>query len=184
MRLTKERKILLTVCGLAVTLLAADQLFLGSGALEPQEAAGRDFRDSTESDESDSAPAAQAVTRGRCQAILAARIDALGVDGPIDPNSLRDVFRPGNCWKDQPAQSEQEVLVETVVQQFRDAHTLDAVAADGQGGGSAVVNGKCIRVGQAVSGFELIGLDRRWATFRNEAGVSVRLRLKTLESRR
>jgi len=188
MSLTRSRKIVLVILAVAAIALLVDRLVLAPSATGPKHAraaptsgAGPTGNKAASAPDSPASPGAD--TRPR----LADRLQTLGEQFEMDPDDLRDGFIPADAWLEElvekeveapppppePEVSEPQVSAAT---QFAEQHTLTSVILTSSGG-SAVIDGKVVPVGQAIDGFRLIRLTHSSAVF--EAGdETVELRLR------
>ena len=153
----------------AVAALLADRLLLGSGTTGPNPATA-----STHAAVAGPAPAAPAVQVPAAKQTvtsperpsLGERLAALAKARGVDPAASRDAFALQELWLSQLKKPAPEARPESRPESpppsappavFASKHKLTAVMMTGQGG-SAIVDGKMLRMGQEVGGHKLIGL--------------------------
>ncbi len=103
---------------------------------------------------------------------LADRLRALAADPTAD---VRDAFAPAAAWagdrRSDPAAGAADADA------FRAGHRLSVVLVAAGGGGSAVIGGRLVRVGQAIDGYRLTAVRPRSARLVGPAGAAVDLRM-------
>jgi len=177
MTLSKKRKVYVCVLGLAVLILLVDRVFLGPAGLAPEEASAGPVGTS-----SSAAAVGKSATTGAPQAAepapeqsIVVRLRALG-QAQTDTAAVRDAFRPSPSWLAEMRPSrggEASGRSDAPRRSFN--HRLMAVMMDGQGG-LAIIDGKCLRVGQTMDGFTLVRLSKSSAVL-EAGGQKVKLRL-------
>jgi len=180
MTLTRSRKIILAVLALAVAALLADRLFL-SGTSEPKRAAASPATTETPPAAVEPAsPESEGTAPAQEAPLLARRLQAIAEQLELDPARLRDGFTLPKAWLEElqepPPASQEAEPEESPAVRFAEQHTLTSVILT-SGGGSAVVDGKVVPMGQAVDGFTLVRLTRSTAVF-EAGGEQVELRLR------
>ena len=73
----------------------------------------------------------------------------------IDLASMADPFQVPAAWLPDDAGGVIQELIDPIAETFRATHRLNAVMAHQQGG-YAIVDGRRLRIGQEIDGFELI----------------------------
>jgi hypothetical protein len=182
MALTRRRKALAGVLGLAVAVFLADRV-MGWLPLGPDQAAasvalgaslGQDF------DEQMRATAALANVPPAPRT-LAARLHELAGAGGLDAASVTDAFCPSQAWIAKPLPQGpalakgQPDLAGLSARQFAERNKLTATAV-GADGGMAIIDGRCLTVGREIDGLKLVAVDRDSATFEAD-GIAVKLPL-------
>ena len=160
MRLTRERKIILSVLTVAVLGLLVDRLFLSSPGTGPGVAAA---------DAPAPAPASSAVV-GTSPTVavqadaprsdstsVAQLLESIRQPGELASADVADAFRPSSAWKSTQGLADikaPEELPRRTGEEFAREHSLSGVMRSDDGG-YAVINGQVVRLGQTVDGFEL-----------------------------
>jgi len=183
MTMTRSRKICLVVLGLAVVALGTDRLFLG-GPGRPR-AASASVLPTTEGAAPATPQDAWAAPTAERPPTLASRLEAAVEPFAVDPTKMRDAFTIAETWLpelQEPAPAPTTESPEpaepqpTAGEVFATRHTLTSVILTSRGG-SAVVDGKIVPLGQAVDGFTLLRLTPESAIFGAD-GDEVELRLR------
>ena len=183
MKLTKERKLYVGILALAGIGLLVDRLFLApeDAPSNPSSAAAAAIPTRppvvVPSASTGAAKPAESAGRPSC----ADRLAKVGRSLPADLSDLRDAFRPSAAWcaaikTAAPSPSPQQPDKPTFGQQ----HQLTAVVVDGKGG-KAIVDGRCLEVGDQLDGFTLVSVGTKTAVFTNG---DVRLVLALPEAKR
>lgn len=190
MVLTRRRKALAVVLGIAAAVFFADRV-MGWIPLGPEQAAasaslGISLDEEYGEQMRETAAMANFPPSPRT---LADRLDDLAGSEGLDGMSVGDAFCPAPSWVGQPkeaaptpdaveaaARAAAEAAAQARVRQFRQ-HKLTATAI-GSDGGMAIIDGQCITVGRAMDGLRLVSVGRGSATFAGE-GIEVTLRLPT-----
>jgi hypothetical protein len=155
MKLTKERKIYAGLLVLAACAFIGDQVFSGP----TEAAASADVAVATAPAAKPLAPAAEPI-RSTITTRLAQRLRALDHDQALSATALSDPFKLSKTWgsgSGSPADGQ--------AWSFSQRHRLTAVMVAGARGGSAILDGELIRVGQSLDGFKLIEVSTQSATF-------------------
>jgi|GEM_PF-5650996 len=169
MKLSPRQKVLLGVMGVFVLALAADKLVLrpGTGGAIAAAAATTGVPDDDQV-----SITAVSTTQGPT---LAQRLKALR-RGAWD-GGIRDAFTPGEGLIPRQASSPGPVVVQAEPgERFAESHTLTGVAPRATGG-TAIVNGHTVRVGERVDGFRLVRVHADSALFERE-GRHVEIRIR------
>ena len=165
---------------LAVAAFLADRLLLGAGTPGPNPAAAS-TRTAPESQDVGSRPQAAGTAAGpflqptacRLQPPWVERLAALAKARGVDPAASRDAFALQEPWLSQLKKPVPEARPESPPKPpppsappavFADKHKLTAVMMTGKGG-SAIVDGNMLRMGQEIGGHKLIGLKPGRAIF-------------------
>lgn len=154
MKLTKERKIYGGLFLVALCALIGDQVFSG-----PSRAAAADS-EVVASAPVHTAPAATPVAHSAITNQLAQRLRTLDHDQALSASALSDPFKVSKIWDgaaDGPTVNR--------IWAFNQRHHLTAVMVSGARGGSAIIDGELVRLGQSLEGFKLIEVSTRSATF-------------------
>jgi len=194
MTMSRSRLAVFVALGVALVALVVDRLVLAPSATGPQPAAAAESPPgpaaaATQPPTGPEAPPTAAETDPASPSAgpppLASRLAAAAERFSLDPERLRDGFAPAPSWlaelteppPSEPAEAAPEPETPSPAEAFREGHALTAVIMT-QRGGSAVVNGRVVRLGQTVDGFTLVRLTRRSAVFASEDGEEVELRLR------
>ena len=181
MKLSRERKVFVLICALALVALLVDRTMLGeaaagdAGAGDPSAllvtstgAAAGPARGSSSGSNRAGQPAPSAAAISDMLAQMAERNRRLLEQTP-------DAFQPGAGWSvpdlAQPATPVADVRVETFAKR-----KLTSLIAGGRGKGGAMVEGQMVHVGQSLDGFVLVSVDGQSAVFEGRA-ARVRLSL-------
>ncbi|MBB6429255.1 hypothetical protein [Algisphaera agarilytica] len=182
MALTKERKILITVAGVACGILLLDRVMLGGsmGGPTPAQAAG---------------PSVAVVAPAAPAAVTPAATDVVALDltgSPQDTTSLAqrlsragkhlpeatpDAFRPSARWHNPAPASPGAAPARPDFdpRAFADRNPLDAVYASPQGA-YAMIDGQATRLGEVRDGMTLTDIGDRWVVW-SGGGVKVKVHL-------
>lgn len=160
MKLSRQHKIFGGILGVAVLGLIADRALI-----QPNQAVADDLADEfaapqgEENGESGFIAGASFKTES-----IAVRLNRLAEKTQANPLEVRDVFAPS--WAADILDPVADSVVEPTTPEipFDKRHRLTAVMGAG-GGGSAIVDGKCLRIGQALDGMTLVSVGDRVATF-------------------
>jgi len=181
MTLSRSRKLVLAILAVAVTALAVDRLVLAPSAGGPtaaQAAPGRDESPAGAGEASATTPPTAPPVDPRPR--LADRLQVVAEHFELDPDGLRDGFVPAEAWLadlvEPPPEPEAPEPQASPATRFAEQHTLTSVILT-SGGGSAVIDGKVVPLGQTIEEFRLIRLTRHSAVF-EAGGETVELRLQ------
>ncbi len=174
MKISKKQRISICLLVVAVAALVTDRTILRPGDASPakagaaEKAAADDFPIAANSE-------AQAGERSS----LAARLRELASTQDLDSDQVRDAFKPSQTWLEElcPPKPEPRARPGRRAKPAEPVHHLTAVilASDG---GRAIVDGKCLRVGQELNGMKLISVSKRSAVL-EFMGKRVELTLET-----
>ncbi len=181
MIITKRRKAMAAVLGLAVSVFLADRV--GLLPLGPEQAAASVQLGVSLGQEFDEQMRATAALTNIPPApkTLADRLHKLAGAGGLDAASVADAFCPSEAWVARPRTQEPAVvkaqpdLAGLRARQFTERHKLTATAL-GADGGMAIIDGQCLTVGREIDGLKLVAVDRNSATLESD-GVEVKLSL-------
>jgi len=181
MTLSRSRKIVLAILAVASTALLVDRLVLAPSASGPKHARAAATADgSTTGTGAASSPAPPTAPGAMAGPRLADRLQTIAEDADLDPATLRDGFIPAKTWLEEliepPPEHESAEPQASPATQFAQRHTLTSVILTSRGG-SAVIDGKVVPVGQVLDGFRLVRLTRQSAVF-EAGGEEVELRLR------
>lgn len=167
---SRERNVFIGILGVALTGLAVDRVFLGSGATGPaaasaaaEEFAVDPFSDLLEVELAEAADEPEPLTSA-----LAGRLEAFTRSGEHELGDLPDIFEPSASWRSAPS-SEGAVAARpaSASEAFQAAHRLNAVMLSDSKPG-AVVDGRFLTIGQDLDGFVLTSVSERSAVFKAE----------------
>lgn len=183
MGLTKERKILIAVAGVACGIFLLDRLLMGGAMSGPTQAqaagpsvsavAAADVVASTMTTETPTPIEVNLATSAQTTTSLAQRLAHAGRHLPaVTPNA----FSPSARWQ-APAPAEQPVVPtnDFDARAFADRHPLDAVFASPQGA-TAMIDGRATRRGDVRDGMTLTDIGDRWVVW-SGGGVRVKVHL-------
>jgi hypothetical protein len=177
MQLNKQRKILLAVLGVALLVFAADWFLAGSSNTGPSVASAEvsaivaPGSAAPVAEEPDQGPAALTVS-------VAQQIETFRQRPQLTAVRMADSFEPSAAWiasNQALTQDADEELPQQIAAAFARAHTLSAVMTGTQSS-YAVIDGKIVRVGEDLDGFELLLIDDQSVTM-SSGKVRVVLRL-------
>jgi len=194
MTMSRSRLAVFVALGVALVALVVDRLVLAPSATGPQPAAAAESPPGPAAAAPQPSAGPEALTAAAetdpastsdGPASLASRLEAAAERFSLDPERLRDGFTPASSWlaelteppPSEAAEAAPEPETPSPAEAFRKGHALTAVIMT-RSGGSAVVNGRVVRMGQAVDGFTLLRLTRRSAVFASKDGKEVELRLR------
>ena len=173
MKMTRERKAVIAVLGLALVALMVDRI-IGPGDADP--AAVQDAQPlllvSATSGTRPAAPGDPATSSGTS---LAERLRSAAPVGATESfGTMRDIFRPVTVAVVAPAPVKPaDFDYVLAAQRFAQAHRLTSVTVGGQRS-SAVVDGRLLQIGGRLDGFTLRSVSSRSATF-EAGGIEVHL---------
>ena len=177
MKLSKQRKVYVAIFALAVSALGVDRLFLGGSEATPSRANGETASGASVQP----SPAPSGLGGGSAGAPrpaakpLAERLRDLSQKQGIDMKTVKDAFSCSPEWFPRQEVVATESASGVEASQFRSKHELMAVMAGARG--SAIIDGKCLLVGQKLGEYELISVGERCAVFQR-GGRRVTLTLK------
>jgi hypothetical protein len=174
MKLSTNNKIYVGILGLAILALGFDRLFLGPEAAVPAHVSAAGSPGTVGTPAAASACPAQE-SQSSIQT-LAKRLETAGQRGGLDPRSMRDAFVPADSWLGRTPVAPQAQAAPTKT--FAQLHELTSVVC-AEEGGSAVIDGKVMQVGQELSGYRLTWVRPGVAVFQS-ARETVELQLPTM----
>lgn len=182
MALTKERKILIAVAGLACGVFLLDRVLMGGAMSGPSQA------------QAAGPPAAIVPANPAALAVAPAADHDLAIDltptaisttslaqrlahaGRQLPETTPDAFRPSARWQTAPpADAPVAASPSFDPRAFADRHPLDAVYASPQGA-TAMVDGRAVRRGDVREGMTLTDIGDRWVVWTG-GGVRIKIHL-------
>jgi hypothetical protein len=170
MALMTSRRVWLGLLVVAVGALLVDKLYLGSEAPAPAEAASA-RRGPTPAPPTAAAPSPQpaepAPPPGPGDLPLADRLEALAGEQPIDTIDMRDAFALSDVWHSELTVEEAPEIGPTPGERFVSGHRLTSVLLGGKRS-LAVVDGRAVRLGQALEGFTLVEVTAETAVFASD----------------
>lgn len=185
--MTRRRKIMVLVCAIAMAVLIMDRLQLASSGIGPDSAAASEFADeytvkSNLDGDSDGVLARAPV---RPENALADRLDKFADRNALAAVSTRDAFRPSAVWLSEIVGPSPEAPVaedadKSAAKDFAAKHTLNAVLLR-QGGNSAIIDRRCLKIGEKLGDYRLVSVNDRSAVF-HAGSVRVTLSLATAPS--
>lgn len=188
MPITKERKILIAVAGVACTVFLADRVLMGGSLSGPAEASASpgmtaapgNLAATVSTDAASpatSGPMADAdftvelLTAADTRPSLAQRLSQAGRALPTD---TPDAFTPSSHWQAPAApEARPEAAAPFDARGFANRHRLDAVFV-GKASSYAMIAGQTIRVGDSREGMTLAEVGDRWVVW---AGHGVRVKV-------
>ena len=181
MALTKKHKAYGAVVAVGALALLVDRVFLDSSQTSPEAATGEVLAAPTgegpPAKSTQTIPVPPPSILGTDQSV-AARLAALTGSKGLDPAGVRDAFCPAPAWIGAPEADVPVVeSVESQAERFGRSHQLQAVMV-GDLGSYAIIDGKCVFVGQTLDGFKLVSVGQASATL-EAGGTRVTLKLKS-----
>lgn len=177
MKLSNRRKLLMVLCVVGLAALVADRLRQGSSS-EPESAAAS-VAGPTESP-TPTGKAVQASTGNLSTwagKAISQRLATATGNRPLELADMKDVFQP---WDNAPVLVNPTDVVKdpegTSVAAFTSRHSLQAVLV-GADGRQAVIDGKVLKVGQRLDGFELVNVGERSVLLVSVRGTKVTFEL-------
>jgi len=181
MTLSTSHKALFAVLALAVAALLFDWIFLRGGAAGPTQAnASVGAVEEVEPPPPPASPSEPPAGAGEKPDTepppLADRLQTVARTLALDPTRMRDAFVPSEDWLSELKPPEPVAAPPDPAEGFGQRHSLSSVILMGAGG-SAVVDGRAVRVGQELDGFRLLRLTPTGAIFQSgDRQVELRLR--------
>jgi hypothetical protein len=158
MKLTKERKIYAGLFVAAACALIGDQLFSGSQPVPASAVAA--IVASAEPHKAAAPVIAASSPRSATLVGLAQKLRNLDHDQVLSASALSDPFQMPKGW-DNASDSPADNRVAT----FSQRHHVSALMVSGARGGSAIIDGQPVRVGQSLDGFKLVEVSTKSAVF-------------------
>jgi len=172
------------VCAVAMAALIMDRLQLASSGIGPDSAAASGFADEYTVKANLGGDSAEVLPKApvRPENALADRLDKFADRNVLAALSTRDALRPSPAWLSEiigpaPVASVAEDPATSAAKDFAAKHTLNAVLL-GPGGDSAIVDSRCLKIGQKLGDYRLVSVDDRSAVF-HAGGLRVTLSLAT-----
>jgi hypothetical protein len=168
---SRERNVFIGILGVALMGLGVDRVFLGSGATGPAAAsaaaaeafAADPFSDAIDVQFTEPADEPEPLTSA-----LAGRLEDFAQRGQREVGDLPDVFEPSASWRStSSSDGDGASRPASASEAFQAAHRLTAVMLSDSNPG-AVVDGRFLRIGQALDGFILTSVNERSALFKAE----------------
>ncbi len=179
MELTRERKVLIAVAGLAAAAVVGDRLLMGGEFTGPQSASAG--VSAAVGDQAGPTPDLAAVVADPTPAFtgrsIAQRLDDADQETRTSDAAVPDPFAPSNLWLSESAQGSAAVPLAFEPREFVQRHPLDAVTAKGDTR-FAIVAGKLMKAGDAVEGVKLEHIGDRFVVWDGH-GQRFRVSLKS-----
>jgi hypothetical protein len=176
MRIEKKHKIYAGLIGAALAAWAVDANFL-----RPQEAGPRSAAAAMPKPQEESAAAPpSSEDRAMTSKWLADRLAVWGRQNPPDTGPQRDIFSAPQSWSKQLAAPATQPT-STSAMAFQREHHIAAVIVNSRGG-SILIDGRLVRVGQSIGGCKLIAVGQKQADFVAPDGQSFRLTVTSEET--
>ncbi|KPK79719.1 MAG: hypothetical protein AMJ81_12905 [Phycisphaerae bacterium SM23_33] len=178
MTVSKTEKVYLGVLAMALGALVIDRTFLGSSQVTPSQAAAQQAAPSPQPPQAAPVPPPGPDEPAAPESpALAARLrEAAGAEKP-DYANVRDVFALSQGWLaelESPATQPGTSAAKSVP--ARPVHKLMAVMVGGESS-YAIIDGKCLLVGQEMDGLKLISVEQNSAVVEAD-GVRIQLPLQ------
>ncbi|MCP3904437.1 MAG: hypothetical protein GY715_12485 [Planctomycetes bacterium] len=176
MNLTKRQKSGAAIAIVCVTALAVDKVILSppAGAVASTAAAPVPAVATIPVTPHDDAPDIS-VDGPTPRAVLADRFETFAAARGLDASAVPDAFQTPSEWQQDDRPIVIDVPESAEGAEFRRRHRLTAVMANG-GRGLAIIDGRGLRVGQKLDGFELVEVNKRSVVLVS-AGLRVTLTL-------
>jgi len=186
MKLSKRQKVFVALAAVAVAVLAIDRLTAEDPASGPVPAKAAARRSPRRTPPPAAAQAPDNHTDAPAAVSIARRIEEQAARTPLEIASVPDAMRPAESWlrvlvpEPQPqtaAPKAAPVTRSSPAELFAGAHVLQAVmVSDNQR--LAVVDGKCLSVGDRIGAFTLTGIENEAAVFEcNDQRVTLPLKV-------
>lgn len=174
MNLSRNQKRYAGILGACALALVVDRLFLAPGEADAGEPGSPTATTTGAAPVTRDSLPVPAIPRKP----LADRFATLAEERSIDLASMPDPFQvPAEWYPDEHGTIDPIVELDTpAVEEFRKAHRLNAVMAL-ESGGYAIVDGRRLRIGQEIDGFELMEIRARSIVLRSESHGHVELKL-------
>lgn len=158
MMLTKQHKIYLGILGVAALGLVIDRTLLG-----PSEAVAESAEDLVVTPSADEGFEHTSGTLPSSSDSLAQKLLSIKAASHIDPLNVNNAFTP--AWIASVTTATAQIDNQAILaEEFAATHRLTAVMGTGPGG-YAIIDGKCLRVGQELDGMRLTSVGDRTAVF-------------------
>lgn len=175
MALSRKHKVYAGMVSLGLMALVTDRVFLGySGG--PQAAPADDIVLVRAAPKTQAGPSAKSSPARARENSLAGRLEAIAAAHNPQSAPSRDVFTLPKPWREamQPAKPEEPPVPPT--ERLTTKYRLMAVMVNGKGG-QAIIDGKCLQVGQQRDGLKLISV-RQDSAVVEVSGRRFRLKLE------
>ena len=159
MALSSKQKIFASVLALSVAGLMTDRAFLGPNEVAAQESTAAHNAATLQTSVAETANADRtfASALSTPKSTIADRLETIADAQALDLTNIPNAFQPSPAWMPDEPSPESPALDSASAESFRAAHRLTAVLADGTRG-YALVDGRCLLIGEALDGFTLIGV--------------------------
>ncbi len=156
MNLTRNQKRCASVLGVCLLAFVVDRLLLAPGAAD----AGEPGTTAATTPPPTATNGDRAPTLSIPRKQLAERFAALAEEHEIDPANVADPFRVPTAWLPDDGTTGSPESNHPDAETFGRTHRLNAVMALKRGG-YAIVDGRRLRIGQQIDGFELVEIRAR-----------------------
>jgi len=165
MKLTQRQKIYVLVLIVAAVALLVDQVFLGGGGEPTDQAMAQPAGEPVAEAPTAVALATPAGPIGTHRRSVADRLARYVEAHAAHSAAIRDAFLPAPSWMAElsPEISDDDKARRSA-EAFKQQHRLMAVLT-GTGGGTAIVDNKCLRIGETLDGFSLQSVGTHSAVF-------------------
>lgn len=164
MKLTPKRKVMISVACLCVLALAVDRLFLAPGPSSAQATAPPPATPVTAAISAPSGSSASPPAHGPGE--VAQQFLAIAEHRDLDLERIPDAFTPSEHWFAQQRPTSVPRDAYSAAEMFKRTHRLTAVMA-GERGGSAIIDGRPLLIGQQLDGFTLVAVEDRVVRLRS-----------------
>ncbi len=178
MSITTKHKVYGCVLVTGLSVFAADKTFFGPSDAAAQDSSVSEFGITTSSTSVLDAARRDLTALADMPAEgsdIADRLAAVAEARSLDLSDVRDAFKPSPGWFGDDGTAQQQGLDGAAAATFVRSHRLMAVMAGGANE-SAIVDDKCLFIGQQIDGFRLISVGARNAVLESN-GVRVELQL-------
>ena len=177
MAITAKQKVYGCVLGAGVAAFAADKVFLAPNEAAAQSLPVAEYAITSLTSELDAARsdlAAMALVPAESNE-LAGSLEAFAQTRSLDLTNIRDAFKPSTSWGGNELVIERRRAADDLAATFAQSHRLMAVMGAGPNG-SAIINDKCLFIGQQIDGFRLASVGSRNAVLElDDAQVELEL---------
>jgi hypothetical protein len=159
MAISRERKILIAIFGIAIMALGADRLFLDSSTDPNRASAAMSAMPSASRNTKPSPQKNLLQSTGKPTVNISEQLAAVSSTRKLDVTKVKDAFVAPVNWSGAPAEQQKDDE-QALGREFTKKHRLMAVMV-ADGGHYAIVDGRCYSIGHDLDGFVLERLTQR-----------------------